>query len=261
MVAARRAQVTACVVELPWMSCPATLTARRARRAHRACAEAWTRHAVGLLRLLVAGLVVWAGLLSGFGRAWDGESLQRAAERHGPRAVEGARALQQLAATLQGRGEGERLVAVNDFFNRRIAFADDRDTWGAVDHWASPLELLALGRGDCEDYAIAKYFTLAAMGVPVSRLRLVYVRAQVGGAVQPHMVLAYYASPEADPLVLDNLVGDVRRASQRLDLVPVFSFNGEGLWNGTGPQPAGDPVARLSRWRDVIVKARTEGFR
>jgi predicted transglutaminase-like cysteine proteinase len=246
------------------MSCPAILTVRRARRAHPACAEAWTRRAVGLLRLVVAGLVAWAGLLSGLGKAWDGESLHRAAERHGPRAVDGARALQQLAATLHGRGEGERLVSVNDFFNRRIAFADDRDAWGVVDHWASPLESLALGRGDCEDYAIAKYFTLAAMGVPVSRLRLVYVRAQVGGpsgAVQPHMVLAYYASPEADPLVLDNLVGEVRSASQRPDLVPVFSFNGEGLWNGTGPTPAGDPVARLSRWRDVIVKARTEGFR
>jgi predicted transglutaminase-like cysteine proteinase len=243
------------------MSCPAILTVRRARRAHPAFAAAWAGRAAGLVRLVVGVVVVGLVLVTGFGRAWDGESLQRAAERHGPRAVEGARALQQLAATLQGRGEGERLVPVNDFFNRRIAFADDRDAWGAVDHWASPLESLALGRGDCEDYAIAKYFTLAAMGVPVSRLRLVYVRARVGGAVQPHMVLAYYASPEADPLVLDNLVGEVRPASQRPDLVPVFSFNGEGLWNGTGPQPAGDPVARLSRWRDVIVKARTEGFR
>jgi predicted transglutaminase-like cysteine proteinase len=248
------AQVRPVEVELSLMSRPAIPTAPAVRRFHPRFAARW------LLGAAVAGLFA----LGGLGVAWDGETLHRAAERHGPRAVEGARALLQLAAGLEGRDDAARLAAVNDFFNRRIAFTDDRDAWGMVDHWASPLESLGLGRGDCEDYAIAKYFTLVSMGMPVSRLRLVYVRAQIGGPdglVQPHMVLAYYATPEGEPWVLDNLLGDVRPASKRPDLAPVFSFNGEGLWNGTGPQPAGDPVARLSRWRDVIVKARAEGFR
>ena len=74
------------------------------------------------------------------------------------------------------------------------------------------------------------------------------------------MVLAYYATPGAEPLILDNLIGDIRPASRRGDLEPVFSFNGEGLWQGVGAQSAGDPVARLSRWREVLAKARAEGF-
>ena len=96
--------------------------------------------------------------------------------------------------------------------------------------------------------------------MPVHRLRLVYVRAQLNGGVQAHMVLAYYAAPEAEPLILDNLVSEIRPASRRPDLAPVFSFNGEGLWQGVGAQSAGDPVARLSRWREVIAKANSEGF-
>jgi hypothetical protein len=73
-------------------------------------------------------------------------------------------------------------------------------------------------------------------------------------------VLAYYAQPNAEPLVLDNLIGEIRPSSRRPDLAPVFSFNSEGLWQGTGAQSAGDPVARLSRWREVLAKARAEGF-
>jgi predicted transglutaminase-like cysteine proteinase len=135
--------------------------------------------------------------------------------------------------------------------------------WGEIDHWASPLELLGKGRGDCEDYVIGKYFGLLAVGVPVAKLRLVYVRATIGGPggeVAAHMVLAYYAAPAAEPEILDNLIGDIRPASRRPDLDPVFSFNGEGLWQGTGTQAAGDPASRLSRWREVLAKARAEGF-
>ena len=155
------------------------------------------------------------------------------------------------------------IAAVNRFYNRRIAFTDDPPVWGVADHWASPLELLEKGRGDCEDYAIAKYFSLLATGVAVDKLRLVYVRAQIGGpdgVAQAHMVLAYYPRPGAEPLILDNLIEDVRPASRRPDLTPVFSFNGEGLWQGAGGPAAGDPTVRLSRWREVLAKARAEGF-
>jgi predicted transglutaminase-like cysteine proteinase len=156
--------------------------------------------------------------------------------------------------------EEGQLSTVNSFFNRRIVFTDDREVWGQADHWASPFETLAQGRGDCEDYAIAKYFSLLALGMPVVRLRLVYVRAQIGVDSQAHMVLAYYAQPDAEPLILDNLITDVRPASRRPDLAPVFSFNSDGLWQGVGTQSAGDPQARLSRWREVLAKARAEGF-
>lgn len=214
-----------------------------------------------LLRMLLRGLAGLVLLVSALvPRAWDADRMNLAAQRLGPRAVEGARALQPLLARMSGLDEAAKLPLVNEFFNRRILFRDDTEVWGQVDYWASPLETLNKGAGDCEDYAIAKYFSLVAAGMPVAKLRLVYVRAQIGGAVQAHMVLAYYAQPEAEPLILDSLIGEVRPASRRPDLAPVFSFNSEGLWQGVAGASAGDPVARLSRWREVLEKARAEGF-
>jgi predicted transglutaminase-like cysteine proteinase len=216
-------------------------------------------------RTWLARLAIALGLLATAGTAgsFDVDLMLRAAQAHGPHALAGARALQSVLASLDGQDEQARLLAINQFFNRRIRFASDMDVWGQIDYWASPLESLAQGRGDCEDYVIAKYYGLLAAGIPVAQLRLVYVRATLGGPggdVQPHMVLAHYASPGADPSILDNLVSDIRPASRRRDLEPVFSFNGDGLWQGVGPNRAGDPTARLSRWREVQAKARAEGF-
>lgn len=195
--------------------------------------------------------------------AWNVERMSQAAQRLGPHAVAGVRVLQPLLVHLAEADDAARLDGVNGFFNRRLAFRDDREVWHVGDFWASPLETLQQGMGDCEDFAIAKYFSLLATGMQASQLRLVYVRLQVGGAggaAQPHMVLAYYATAQAEPLILDNLVTEIRPASRRPDLTPVFSFNSEGLWQGNGAQRIGNPVERLSPWRDVLRKARAEGF-
>ena len=104
--------------------------------------------------------------------------------------------------------------------SRRIRFAEDSQVWGQTDYWATPLEVLARGAGDCEDYVFAKYFTLRELGVAEHRLRMTYVRARIGGAgssvTQAHMVLSYYPTPDAVPLVLDNLVTGIRPASVSL---------------------------------------------
>jgi len=212
-----------------------------------------------LQRLLVVAILV----IAFHPRAWDAERMLAAARRQGPNALAGAQALQAVMQAASDLDDSGKLRALNDFFNRRIQSRDDLEIWGQVDYWASPLEMLEKGAGDCEDFAIAKYFSLVALGVPVQKLRMVYVRAQIGGpdgVVQAHMVLAYYAAPNAEPLILDSLIGDVRPASRRPDLSPVFSFNSEGLWQGVAGAPAGDPVARLSRWREILTKARAEGF-
>lgn len=195
--------------------------------------------------------------------AWHARPMATAAKRIGGAAPAGVQALQRALDSILGADERARLQTINDFFNRRIAFREDRQLWGQIDYWASPVETLGRGAGDCEDYAIAKYFGLIAAGVPSQRLRLVYVRARVEGEkglVQAHMVLAYYPQSKDEPLILDNLIDEIRPASRRPDLVPVFSFNGEGLWQGVGAQATGDPLARLSRWREVLAKARAEGF-
>lgn len=221
------------------------------------CAALRARSHAGLLSSLAAAFLGCGAFQAS---AWQEEALLRSAQARSTRALDGARTLQAVMATLTSADEPARLATINQFFNRRIVFAEDTLVWGEVDHWASPLELLDKGRGDCEDYVIGKYFSLLALGVPTGRMRLVYVRAQLGGRTLPHMVLAYYAEPGAEPLILDNLVADIRPASRRTDLEPVFSFNSEGLWQGTGGQTAGDPVARLSRWRDVLARSRGEGF-
>ncbi len=157
--------------------------------------------------------------------------------------------------------ETEKLRRVNDFFNQRIAFDDDMSVWGQSDYWATPTELIGQGRGDCEDFSIAKYYALLNLGIPVSKLRLVYVRATQSGPsgtfLVAHMVLAYYATPNTDPLVLDNLNPQILPASRRNDLSPIFSFNGAGLWQGTGNLSS---TSNLSRWQDLQTRARAEGF-
>ena len=219
----------------------------------------------GLTRV-VCGLVAAAMLSMGLSAAaWDADRIAQAAARHGPLAQQGARLLLETISVVSGQDEAEKLQAVNQFFNRRVFFRDDVDVWGQTDYWASPLEMLARGQGDCEDYAIGKYFSLLMAGVAPKKLRMVYVRARLGGLPggpqQAHMVLAYYPGNATDePLILDNLISEIRPASLRPDLTPVFSFNTEGLWNGTQGTGAGDPVARLSRWRDLLTKVKAEGF-
>ena len=125
------------------------------------------------------------------------------------------------------------------------------------------MESIGRGSGDCEDFVIAKYFSLLEAGVASEKLRLVYVRVkQDGTPTQAHMVLGYYAQPESEPLVLDNLIGDIRAAGRRTDLVPVFSFNKDGVYAGVSAKdtaPAAG-VGRLSRWEDLLKRARAEGF-
>ena len=197
-------------------------------------------------------------------QAVDTDRIVKSAQKYGPTGVANAKALQQMMLALAGKDDATRIKAVNDFYNQRLAYMEDIDNWGLVDYWASPLESLGKGAGDCEDYAIGKYFTLTTMGMPHARLRMVYVRASIAGAPNgfvAHMVLAYYPTPDADPLVLDNLKPEIHPASERPDLAPVFSFNAEGLWQGVGSIRAnGDPMTRLSKWREVVGRARQDGF-
>lgn len=179
--------------------------------------------------------------------------------------AEGTAALNDWLALidrLQPLGIAAQLRGVNDFFNQRIRWLDDRAIWQQEDYWATPLETLGKGDGDCEDFTIAKYITLMQLGIPTERLRLIYVRASIGrgGLSQAHMVLGYYQLPGAEPQVLDNLVETIQPASERIDLTPVFSFNSNGLWAGGSSRSRADPVQRLSRWRNVLARMQEQGF-
>jgi predicted transglutaminase-like cysteine proteinase len=184
-----------------------------------------------------------------------------ALQRYGQRAADTLVAWRRLIEESRALPDLDKINRVNTFFNRRMLFQTDMEVWQQEDYWATPLEFMGRGAGDCEDFAIAKYISLQLLGIGNERLRLVYVRAKSGATASiAHMVLGYYPQPAEEPLILDNLISSVRPASQRGDLTPVFSFNSDGLWVGGATASSADPTARLSRWRDVLERMRQDGL-
>lgn len=210
-----------------------------------------------VIRILLGGVALGV-------TASDTERMQQfVLQRFGADGVRNLRDWRDVLGRVSSTTDNDKLRSVNDFFNRRVLFQEDTVVWSQLDYWATPLETLGKGAGDCEDFAIAKYFSLIELGVPAVRMRLTYVRARIGGPgssiTQAHMVLSYYVQPEAEPLILDNLIGDIRPAGRRPDLTPVFSFNGDGVWMAGADRPA-SPVDRLTRWKDLLIRMKAEGY-
>ena len=158
-----------------------------------------------------------------------------------------------------------QLEVVNKFSHQSFSYITDINQFNVEDYWASPAEMLVSKRGDCEDWAIFTYVSLRALGIPDIQLRLVYVRARIGGenssVSQAHMVLAYYPDGASEPLILDSLIQTILPASARTDLTPVFSFNSTGLWAGSGNQKSKQSAsARLSKWRDLVQRLELQGI-
>jgi len=199
--------------------------------------------------------------------AFDFDRLQQQLrERFGPARIPLLYDWQKVLVGSKSLTEKDKLRKVNDFINSNIGFDDDMSIWSQSEYWATPLETIGQGRGDCEDFAIIKYYSLRDAGISLAKLRLVYVKARLSGPngpyLQSHMVLAYYATPNAEPLVLDSLMAEIKPASQRGDLQPIFSFNSEAIWNGVAGNAAqryGGTV-QLSRWQDLLQRARNEGL-
>lgn len=205
--------------------------------------------------------VVLLWVMVGFGRAslvdFSGNFLVSTEKRWGRAVTPRLHAWQRLvhdneAAT--GAADASGLRQINDFFNR-VPFVSDLQNWGVDDYWATPTEMLGSFGADCEDYSISKYLSLKEIGIPVEKLRITYVRALK--RVEPHMVLAYYPTPDADPLILDNLNGDIRPASQRPDLVPVYGFNDDDLWLPDGTSRQGG-ASNVRLWRELLEKLARE---
>lgn len=204
--------------------------------------------------LLVAVLTAWAGQ-AGFSTSVSSALIDQYVARFGQEARARLRDWQGFlqARPIEAQADREllHLARVNDYFNR-ARFVPDLKHWGADDYWATPAEFRASDGGDCEDYAIAKYFALRELGVPTTRLRITYVTSSL--VKEAHMVLAYYPTPESDPLILDNLDARIRPASQRPDLVPVYGFNEEDALTAGGRRA----VSQVRRWRDLMFRLEHE---
>ena len=202
--------------------------------------------AQALLAALLATILIHGALATGL--AISDALLDWMEDRYGSAARARVVALQRLVESAPGLNERAKLDRVNGFFNR-VNYDSDAALWDQKDYWATPFEVLGVNSADCEDYAISKYFTLLSMGVEEERLRITYVKSLTLN--EAHMVLAYYPSADAEPLILDNLQAGIEPAGQRTDLVPVYSFNGADLWlavNRSQGRKVGD-ADRLSRWQ------------
>ncbi|WP_299492177.1 transglutaminase-like cysteine peptidase [uncultured Shewanella sp.] len=146
---------------------------------------------------------------------------------YGPKAIQRAKLWFRLIDQARGLDELGKVIKVNEFFNQ-YTYITDIKLWGHINYWAKPLEFIGVGAGDCEDFSIAKYFTLLYLGVAEDKLRITMVKASKLN--QNHMVLSYYETPSSIPFVLDNLDLDIKKADKRPDLIPVYSFNGRQLW-------------------------------
>ena len=184
--------------------------------------------------------------------------IGKLAQQFGPTAktrLTDGRSLVTTAKNKALQQEREKLELVNDFMNR-TPFVSDAQHWGKEDYWATPVEFLSTNGGDCEDFSIAKYFALRSLGVPDEKLRITYVK-EIVVYNEAHMVLAYFPAPDAEPLVLDNINKTIRPASTRTDLVPVYSFNGTGLWLAKDQTGRGQSVGgsdRIGHWKDVQAR-------
>lgn len=179
--------------------------------------------------------------------------IARAEAKYGKGVRERLLAWEKLIREDKSESDMEKLEKVNLFFNK-LEFVSDAIHWGKEDYWATPVEFLASSGGDCEDFTIAKYFTLKILGIPEEKLNMTYVKAlQLN---QAHMVVTYYEELGSEPLVLDNLVNVIEPASKRKDLLPVYSFNGTGLWiakqRGKGKRVGSSE--RLGRWQDLLER-------
>jgi predicted transglutaminase-like cysteine proteinase len=178
------------------------------------------------------------------------EEMQR---QYGAAAYQRGLELQQTLAAIVDVSEREKLERVNNFFNQ-FTYVGDMENWQQRDYWATPEEFIGRMRGDCEDYVIAKYFALREVGVAESKLFLTYVQATELNVA--HMVLTYFETPQSTPLVLDNYDSRVLPASDRKDLLPVYSFNARSFFLADASAGLGTRVPtnkiKNSKWTTLL---------
>ncbi len=140
-------------------------------------------------------------------------------------------------SAFKGSSVYDMTLKVNKYVNS-YPYISDNKLWGQSDYWATPLEFFARG-GDCEDFAIAKYASLRALGVPEERLRLAIVHDKQKNI--PHAVLIVYT--ERGAMVLDNQNKSMQAASSVNRYRPIFSINRSAWWLHTASQGADIRVA------------------
>lgn len=148
----------------------------------------------------------------------------------------------------------KKLNRVNSFINK-ILPQHDTQLQNALDHWATPKEFLIDGRGDCEEYAMTKYFTLVKLGMEKKKFYLAIVK--VKGTATMHLVLLYFKTPKSIPLVLDNLSWKVLDLNRRKDLTVKVVFNefdSYVLKDNYLDKKVNIQWGELNKWEDILKR-------
>jgi predicted transglutaminase-like cysteine proteinase len=138
----------------------------------------------------------------------------------------------------------EQITEINDAVNASIKYEPEPP---GQDIWQTPRETTELGRGDCEDIAIAKYFRLRAAGFGPE---LVYCLWQDPRTMRRlyHMVCL-----QGD-LVLDNLDSEVKAVADRHDLHLIYAIGHKGMRNWG--QDKLYPMEQNSKFNDLIERCK-----
>ena len=130
----------------------------------------------------------------------------------------------EFVASIKGKDRRAQLAAVNNYMNQ-FPYITDLANWGVPDYWATLGEFLAKS-GDCEDYAIAKYYTLKLLGFDASKMRIVVVEDE--NLHVPHAILAVFM--DGKTLILDNQIPEVVRDTSIVNYRPIYSINEQAWW-------------------------------
>lgn len=144
----------------------------------------------------------------------------------------------------------QQLERVNRYFNQ-IVNDYDANTWGKNEYWATPRELVARGRGDCEDFAFAKYITLKELGFATENLMILIVKVE--GMRNYHAVLGVKGS-KGETLILDNLSWQILSLSERNDLTLYYNLNDSHLIQTTDNTPFVKHL--VQSYREVLSSVR-----
>lgn len=164
----------------------------------------------------------WTGMVARFNQQ---DAAAAASCRNGDTAACNIVKWHQMLAGLKGRSKREQVDLVQAYFNK-VPYIEDNVNWGKRDYWATPQEFLSRS-GDCEDYAIAKYFSLRKLGFSEHSLRINIVQDMNLGGIM-HSVLV--VNLEGEELILDNQITQVRPVQKILHYKPVYAINEIAWW-------------------------------
>lgn len=151
----------------------------------------------------------------------------------------------KLIRDLKDADEMTKLNKVNSWINY-IKYESDEKLYGVSDYWATLYEFVGRGKGDCEDYTIAKYYILKELGISPKKMKFTYViyKDRKGKKIS-HMVLSYLKVPKpkkkSQILILDSNNRLILPASKRKDIVKVIKMIN------------GDTGAKSKKWKKLEI--------